>query len=192
MPDLLDKRLLFVTGKGGVGKSTVAAALGLLGAARAGSATIVCEVVAAGARVARRSGARASGSRRPSSRRACAAISIDPQRALEEYLRVQVGNRALFKLLFQNRVFQYFAAAAPGAKELVTMGKVWELAQLDRPWTAQEPATTSSSSTRPRPATGSASSRRRARSATSRASARSGGRRIGSTRSCATRARPAW
>jgi anion-transporting ArsA/GET3 family ATPase len=40
---LLDRRLLFVTGKGGVGKSTVAAALGLL-AAQHGKRTLVCEI----------------------------------------------------------------------------------------------------------------------------------------------------
>src|SRR5947209_828484 len=43
VPALLDKRLLFVTGKGGVGKSTVATALGLL-AARHGLRTIVAEL----------------------------------------------------------------------------------------------------------------------------------------------------
>ena len=43
MADLLDKRLLFVIGKGGVGRSTVAAALGLA-AARRGQRTIVAEV----------------------------------------------------------------------------------------------------------------------------------------------------
>ena len=34
--------------------------------------------------------------------------------------------------LFDNRIFQYFAAATPGMRELVTIGKVWELAQLER------------------------------------------------------------
>jgi len=42
---LLDKRLIFVTGKGGVGKSTVSIALGLL-AARAGRRCIVAELAA--------------------------------------------------------------------------------------------------------------------------------------------------
>src|SRR2546422_740576 len=43
MAKLLDKRLIFVTGKGGVGKSTVAAALGMV-AARGGRRTIIAEV----------------------------------------------------------------------------------------------------------------------------------------------------
>ena len=43
--DLFEKRLVFVTGKGGVGKSTVSVALALA-AARAGKRTIVCEVAA--------------------------------------------------------------------------------------------------------------------------------------------------
>ena len=45
--DLLDRRLLFVTGKGGVGKSTVAAALALLGSQH-GRRTLACEVDAKG------------------------------------------------------------------------------------------------------------------------------------------------
>jgi anion-transporting ArsA/GET3 family ATPase len=45
VPSVLDKRLVVVTGKGGVGKTTVAAALGLA-AARAGKRTIVAELAA--------------------------------------------------------------------------------------------------------------------------------------------------
>src|SRR3954467_13108700 len=44
---LLDRRLVFVTGKGGVGKTAMAAALGLLGA-RQGRRVLVCEVDAKG------------------------------------------------------------------------------------------------------------------------------------------------
>src|ERR1700728_2223694 len=43
VPGLFDRRLIFVTGKGGVGKSTVSTALGLL-AARRGLRTIVAEL----------------------------------------------------------------------------------------------------------------------------------------------------
>lgn len=131
MADVLDKRLLFVTGKGGVGKSTVATALGLV-AARRGKRVIVCEV-AQQERVSRLFSREGVGFRETELAPGLAAISIDPQGALEEYLHTRVGNRALFHLLFENRVFHYFTAAAPGVKEVVTIGKVWELAQLERP-----------------------------------------------------------
>lgn len=131
----LEKRLVFVMGKGGVGKSTVACALGLL-AARRGKRVILCEL-AQQERMSRAFHREGVGFEETELAPGLAAISIDPQRALEEYLRVQVGS-TLFHLLFENRIFQYLAAAAPGAKELVTMGKVWELAQLERPWTGAE------------------------------------------------------
>jgi anion-transporting ArsA/GET3 family ATPase len=60
------------------------------------------------------------------------AFSIDPQRALEEYLLMQIKVKPVYDLMFKNRIFTYFAAATPGLRELVTVGKVWELAQLDR------------------------------------------------------------
>ncbi|MBA2566181.1 MAG: ArsA family ATPase [Thermoleophilaceae bacterium] len=133
MAHVLDKRLLFVTGKGGVGKSTVAAALGLL-AARRGKRVILCELAQQerASRIFRGDGI---GFEETELAPNLAGISIDPQRAMEEYLRTQVGNRALFRLLFENRIFQYFTAAAPGVREIVSIGKVWELAQLERPWT---------------------------------------------------------
>jgi anion-transporting ArsA/GET3 family ATPase len=127
---LLDKRLLFVTGKGGVGKSTVAAALGVA-AARRGKRTIICEVAQQDriARVFQREGV---GYHETEIAPKLFAFSIDPQRALEEYLLLQIRIKPLYELLFKNRVFTYFAAATPGLRELVTIGKVWELAQLDR------------------------------------------------------------
>jgi anion-transporting ArsA/GET3 family ATPase len=127
---LLDKRLVFVTGKGGVGKSTVAVALGLL-AARRGLRTIVAEV-AHQDRVARVFGRDDSHFREVELAEGLYTISIDPQHAIEEYLRLQLPVRALADLLSSSRMFQYFAAATPGMSELVTIGKVWELAQLER------------------------------------------------------------
>jgi len=126
----MDKRLVFVTGKGGVGKTTVAAALGLA-AARRGKRTIVCEVARQErmSRVFRREGVGWAESELAES---LYAISIDPQQSLEEYLEDQIGSRRLAHLLFHNRIFEYFTMAAPGVRELVTIGKVWELAQLER------------------------------------------------------------
>jgi anion-transporting ArsA/GET3 family ATPase len=130
VPPLLDKRLVFVTGKGGVGKTTVAAAIGLA-AARRGKRTIVCEV-ARQERMSRAFRHEGVGWSETELADNLYAISIDPQQSLEEYLEDQIGSRRLAHLLFRNRIFEYFAAAAPGVRELVTIGKVWELAQLER------------------------------------------------------------
>ncbi len=130
---LFDKTLLYVTGKGGVGKTTVAASLGLAAAGR-GKRTIVCEV-AEQDRVSR-AFAREGVGREIEVELApnLFAISIDPQKALEEWLARQLGHLGVgaFKTLLRSSAFQYFVAAAPGAKELITIAKVWELAQLER------------------------------------------------------------
>jgi hypothetical protein len=130
---LLDKTLLYVTGKGGVGKTTVSIALGLAAAA-AGKRTIVCEV-AEQDRVSRALG-RAGGGREVEVELApnLWAITIDPEKALQEWLGKQLGGPAV-KLLTLSSAFQHFVAAAPGVKELITIAKVWELAQLER-WEA--------------------------------------------------------
>ena len=129
MPVLLDKRLVFVTGKGGTGKTTVAAAMGLA-AARAGKRTIVVEV-SSQERMSRAFRNEGIGHEQTELADNLWAMSIDPKRALDEYLADQVGGR-LSGLLFNNRIFEYFAAAAPGVDELATIGKVWDLAHLDR------------------------------------------------------------
>jgi len=51
---------------------------------------------------------------------------------MREYVLLQLKVRAMRDLLFRSRIFSYLAAATPGLKELVTIGKIWELAQLDR------------------------------------------------------------
>jgi anion-transporting ArsA/GET3 family ATPase len=128
--DILDKRLIFVTGKGGVGKSTVAAALGVT-ASREGRRAIVCEV-AQQERMSRFFDRQGVGYRETEIAPNLFAFSVDPQRALEEYLLQQIRVKPVYDLMFKNRIFTYFAAATPGLRELVTIGKIWELAQLDR------------------------------------------------------------
>jgi anion-transporting ArsA/GET3 family ATPase len=127
---LRDRRLLYVTGKGGVGKTTVAASLGMA-AAEAGRRTIVCEVADQDrvSRAFRREGVVPETEVRLADN--LWAITIDPTRALEEWLARQVGGAGL-KVLARSSAFQYFVAAAPGAKELITIAKVWELTQASR------------------------------------------------------------
>lgn len=130
MSALLEKRLLFVTGKGGVGKSTVALALGIAAAAQ-GRRTIVCELAAQ--EHASRTFRRAEiGFHEVELRKDLWAISLDPDHAMREYILLQTRIRAMGDMLYRSRIFNYLAAATPGLREMVTIGKIWELAQLDR------------------------------------------------------------
>jgi anion-transporting ArsA/GET3 family ATPase len=130
MSSLLERELLFVTGKGGVGKTTLATALGMLAAER-GLRTIVVELGDQGrlpalfGQPAPQAGVETLLGERLWS------ISIDPDQALLEWLQ-QLGGRVSGRMLASSGTFQYFAAAAPGAKELVSMVKIWELTQGER------------------------------------------------------------
>jgi anion-transporting ArsA/GET3 family ATPase len=129
-PSLLDRDLVVVTGKGGVGKTTVAAAIGLVAAQR-GLRTIVAEV-ARRDDVSRALGGEGEAVAERELAPGLHHVSIDPERAMELYLIDQLPSRALADLLTSSRTFTYLAAATPGMRELLTVGKVWELAQEDR------------------------------------------------------------
>ena len=113
---LLERDLLYVTGKGGAGKTTVAAALALAGAA-SGRRTLVCEVDGAN---------RLAGALR--GRDGAAQLSIDPRAALTDWMRAQPGGAIAAATLGRSRAFTRFVEAAPGAKELVTIGKAADVA----------------------------------------------------------------
>jgi anion-transporting ArsA/GET3 family ATPase len=134
--DLSGRELLVVTGKGGVGKTTVAVAIALA-AVRGGLRVIVAEV-AARDDVTRALGADAE----PFSERELPGgvhhISIDPEQAFEEYLRDQLPG-PLAQLVIASRSVGVLAAATPGLRELLSIGKVWELAQSARRTPGAEP-----------------------------------------------------
>jgi anion-transporting ArsA/GET3 family ATPase len=117
--------MVFVTGKGGVGKSTVAAALAM---AAVGSRrpAVVCELGTRGqlARAFGRTPPR-PGTELELEPGLCT-ISIDPDAALEEWMARKVG-RPGAALLARSDAFRYFVAAAPGARELIGIGKAWDL-----------------------------------------------------------------
>jgi anion-transporting ArsA/GET3 family ATPase len=135
VPGLLNRRLIFITGKGGVGKSTVSLALGLL-AARRGLRTIVAELASQdhAQQAFAQNGARFE---EVQLAERLFTISIDPQSAMEEYLRVKTGT--VGQALGSSRVFGAFAMATPGMRELLSVGKAWELAQLERRTSGADP-----------------------------------------------------
>jgi len=125
MQSLLERKLIFVTGKGGVGKSTLAATLGLIGAHQGRRALVVevGEQQRLPAMFARPAG---EGGAEQELAPGLSCISLDPDRALLEWLQL-LGGRISGRILASSGTFQYFAAAAPGARELVSMIKIWQL-----------------------------------------------------------------
>ena len=138
-PPLEDRRLCFVLGKGGAGKSTVAAAMGLRAAAR-GHRTLLVEVASQHqmpALFGRRPREEAHRDTEMELEPGLWTISIDPQHATEEYLAGQLRVRPLVEMLVRSRAFSHFTSAAPGLAELVTLGKAWSLAVALEPGTRE-------------------------------------------------------
>ena len=126
MTALLDRKLLFVTGKGGVGKSTIAASLGLL-AAEQGKRTLVCEVDAKG-NLADFYEAGETAFEARELQPGLWAMSMDTEESLKEYLSLQLKIPLLGRIGPVARTFDFIANAAPGVKEILTIGKLaWEV-----------------------------------------------------------------
>ena len=129
--DLLDRRLLIVTGKGGVGKTTTAAALALLAADR-GKRTLVCELDAKGNLASFLECGPTKFEPREVSPQLFA-MSMDSEESLKEYLSLQLRLPFLGRIGPIARIFEYVATAAPGVREILTIGKmVWEV--RERHW----------------------------------------------------------
>jgi anion-transporting ArsA/GET3 family ATPase len=138
---LLSRRLLVVTGKGGVGKSTVTAALALAAAARGGK-VLVCEVNT-DERISALLGARPVGAEIGPLAPGVEAVVIRPREAMREYALMQLKVRALYNVVFENRLVARFLRFIPSLSELVMLGKIlfhvrqerWDLVLVDAPAT---------------------------------------------------------
>lgn len=133
LPPLLGRRLVIVTGKGGTGKTTVAAALAVA-AARRGLSVLVAEVGGQEQIPQRVSpGHPPVGYETVELVSGLTSIHIDPFEALAEYLGLQTHLPGVVDLVMRNKGFAQLLDAAPGWRELITLGKVWHLAQMKGP-----------------------------------------------------------
>jgi anion-transporting ArsA/GET3 family ATPase len=120
--DLLDRRLLFVTGKGGVGKTAISAAIASLAAAR-GQRTLVCEVDAKGD-LSRFFETGPTGFEAREVQPRLHLMTLTTEESLREYLRLQVRIPLIARIGPLARSFDFVANAAPGVREILTVGKV--------------------------------------------------------------------
>lgn len=145
---LLSRRLNIVTGKGGVGKSTLTAALALVGQSR-GLRVLVCEVTAK-ERVPALLGAPPSGAEITQIDESIWSVHVRPAEAMREYGLMVLRYKAVYQAVFENRFVRYFLRAVPSLAEIVMLGKTfwhvmeevdeagkprWDLVILDAPAT---------------------------------------------------------
>jgi len=124
-PGFLDKRFVIVAGKGGVGKSTMCAALGLA-AARAGRRTIIAELNTR-EKAPHFFGKPDSGYDAQEIYDNLYSINIQPEPALHEYGLMKLKFERVFKLVFENEAMQRLLRMVPGMNELILLGKAFNL-----------------------------------------------------------------
>jgi anion-transporting ArsA/GET3 family ATPase len=124
LSDLLDKRVVLVLGKGGVGRSTVAASIAAA-TARRGRRTLLFEASANDRFGELFGGTEAVGSSVTRLRENLYAVNTNPSAALEEYGLMVLKFRRVYKMVFENRVTRYFLRAIPGLDEYAVLGKAW-------------------------------------------------------------------
>jgi anion-transporting ArsA/GET3 family ATPase len=123
--EFLRPKILIVSGKGGVGKTTVSAALALV-AARQGRRVCVAEVDHKGT-LARLLGGDAPGYEPVELTSGVWGMGIVPEDALREYLEVQYHIKHLSRAFTNTQFVDYVTTAAPGLKDILVLGKIWFL-----------------------------------------------------------------
>jgi len=127
---LAKARLLIVTGKGGVGKTTICGALSLA-AQRAGKRVLLVEV-GTKENISALFGADPLGYDPKPLTDGIDGMLLDPYLALQEYMVGQIKIKAVVRFVVENNVFRYLVGVAPGWRELITLGKIWVMEGLTR------------------------------------------------------------
>lgn len=123
MPTPLQREFLFVSGKGGVGKTTVATALALALARRGQRVLLVLMEPEPAGRLL--GGPPPSSERIDRSRDRLWVTVAAPEAALAEYGTMILKSRAAFEALFENRYGRTFLRAVPGLYQWAVLGKAW-------------------------------------------------------------------
>lgn len=123
-----------VTGKGGVGKTTVACALAL-SHVQAGRRVLLAEFDG-GDRAARALGVPAEGYTLREALPGLHLLDLTPEQSLKEYVLLIIKVEAVYRMAFENRFVRSFLRLLPALGELTMLGKIWyewQLRQGERP-----------------------------------------------------------
>jgi len=123
LASLADRRFVLVTGKGGVGKTTVCAAEALALAAQ--GKRVLVAMCNAKERLSTMLGVPPIGSDVVPVAAGVWAVNMNPEKAIEEYGVIVLRSRVLSKTLFDNRYVRSFLRAVPGMPEWSMLGKAW-------------------------------------------------------------------
>ena len=128
LEELIERRLLVNMGKGGVGRSSISAALACYAAER-GKRVLVCEVNT------KERMSHLLGGNKPETfteieqiwqpRDNIWTVNIEPWTAMKEYVQQVLKMRLIYNIVFENPLMRYFLRAIPGLQDLVFIGKVW-------------------------------------------------------------------
>ena len=121
--DLLDRQFLFVVGKGGVGKTTVATGLALAASSR--GKKVLLALVNCQERVSQLLGTDPIGSEIVSVRENLDVVNMTPDAALEEYGLMILKVKAVFNAVFRNRLVRAFLKGTPGLEAWSMLGKAF-------------------------------------------------------------------
>lgn len=121
-PPLVDRQLIFVTGKGGVGKTTVAAGLAQM-LSDEGRRVLGCEVDAKGDLASAFEVPAPGFSPEPIGEN-LSLMSMDTEASLREYLKLNLKIPIVGRIGPLAKAFDFVATAAPGVKEILTVGKL--------------------------------------------------------------------
>lgn len=123
MTPIEQRRFLFITGKGGTGKTTVTAALARTLAAR--GKRVLITLTEQKERISQLFGVPALGEEIVTVLPNIFAVKTNPEAAMREYGQMILKSRAVYSAVFENKVVKGFFGAVPGLHAWAMLGKAW-------------------------------------------------------------------